>query len=189
MSRAFSAFLVWSFCLSIGCSVLTLARSGSVACCCICSRARRTSLNGCCITAGSCCISCSCWSRAACFFSISLMMVVVAVELLVSVFDFSSFWPVRFMIVMLAMMIDKILATVAIVFWKAERPVLICCLVGFFRWFCLIFYYYENSFPCLQESPFKISMISYLSLYVFYLKMSFKKSNFYLWKRTQKIAV
>ena len=70
-------------------------------------------------------------------FSISLIMVVVAVELLVSVFDFSSFWPVRFIIVMLAMMIDKILATVAIVFWKAQRPVLICCLVGFLDDFVL----------------------------------------------------
>ena len=40
------------------------------------------------------------------------------------------------------------------------------------------FYYCENSFPCLQESPFKISMISYLSLYVFYLKMSLKNQIF-----------
>jgi len=30
----------------------------------------------------------------------------------------------------------------------------------------------------LQESPFKISMISYLSLYVFYLKMSLKNQIF-----------
>ena len=40
------------------------------------------------------------------------------------------------------------------------------------------FYCCENSFPCSKESPFKISMISYLSLYVFYLKMSLKNQIF-----------
>ena len=59
-------------------------------------------------------------------FSTYLMMVVVVVELPVSVFDFESLLFIRFMMVKQAMTIDRRLAIVAIVFCRAEKPVLIC---------------------------------------------------------------
>ena len=59
-------------------------------------------------------------------FSTSLMMVVVVVELPVSVFDFESLLFIRFMMVKQAMTIERRLAIVAIVFCRAEKPVLIC---------------------------------------------------------------
>ena len=59
-------------------------------------------------------------------FSTSLIMVVVVVELPVSAFDFESLLFKRFMMVKQAMIIERRLAIVAIVFWRAEKPVLIC---------------------------------------------------------------
>ena len=59
-------------------------------------------------------------------FSTSLIMVVVVVELPVSAFDFESLLFIRFMMVKQAMTIERRLAIVAIVFCKAEKPVLIC---------------------------------------------------------------
>ena len=59
-------------------------------------------------------------------FSTSLIMVVVVVELPVSALDFESLLFKRFMMVKQAMIIERRLAIVAIVFCKAEKPVLIC---------------------------------------------------------------
>ena len=59
-------------------------------------------------------------------FSTSLIMVVVVVELPVSAFDFESLLFKRFMMVKQAMIIERRLAIVAIVFCRAEKPVLIC---------------------------------------------------------------
>ena len=59
-------------------------------------------------------------------FSTSLIMVVVVVELPVSAFDFESLLFIRFMMVKQAMTIERRLAIVAIVFCRAEKPVLIC---------------------------------------------------------------
>ena len=59
-------------------------------------------------------------------FSTSLIMVVVVVELPVSALDFESLLFKRFIMVKQAMTIERRLAIVAIVFWRAEKPVLIC---------------------------------------------------------------
>ena len=59
-------------------------------------------------------------------FSTSLIMVVVVVELPVSALDFESLLFKRFIMVKQAMIIERRLAIVAIVFCKAEKPVLIC---------------------------------------------------------------
>ena len=59
-------------------------------------------------------------------FSTSLIMVVVVVELPVSAFDFESLLFKRFIMVKQAMIIERRLAIVAIVFCRAEKPVLIC---------------------------------------------------------------
>ena len=59
-------------------------------------------------------------------FSTSLIMVVVVVELPVSALDFESLLFKRFMMVKQAMIIERRLAIVAIVFCRAEKPVLIC---------------------------------------------------------------
>ena len=59
-------------------------------------------------------------------FSTSLIMVVVVVELPVSALDFESLLFKRFIMVKQAMIIERRLAIVAIVFCRAEKPVLIC---------------------------------------------------------------
>ena len=64
-------------------------------------------------------------------FSTSLIMVVVVVEWPVSVFDFESLLFIRFMMVKQAMTIERRLAIVAIVFCKAEKPVLISAVIFF----------------------------------------------------------